>query len=478
MKDIIRHALGVVFLFSFLLFLFLSAIQLKVLHPSFWIQPLAASGVYQQLTSGVGQLQRQIDAGMGKGVLQLEGVITQEKLRQATEENVSRILAYLQGKSKELLLFFPLDEWGLSPALLGQKSFQGISRDTKLDVALGVLGIKPDGIQQMVSGVATVQSYSRWLPLIWVASLILVLVLGVFYFLLGSGIARVAHMGFLFIVSGLIAGLIGVAGGVLGPALMQGTSAWPTWLRELGTRLLTQFFSLGTVIGFLVAGIGVVVFFLAKKMYEPVKSKEQKTSKKAQVAKFVAGVALGSLILFLIFGGLVGSLVLKFNNTSQSSKNTPSNTTALPFTMRPPQGWETVAPDKSKRELLHFESRVLDKETVAGGSVTTNAIVLVKATGNYKSLSDFVDKYKATGANTRGYRLIDASSQTVQGQESYRMEFTFLTTVQKNEITVHELDYLFFKDGVSFLAKGFAANTSWSKHARDIQSSLNSFTFN
>src|SRR3989338_969642 len=138
------------------------------------------------------------------------------------------------------------------------------------------------------------------------------------------------------------------------------------------------------------------------------------------------------------------------------------------FTVNAPPGWSALGISGS--QLARFESEEVDIEKVKGGEVTTNAVIIVRATGGYESLDDFYNQYKASGKSVAGYQLINSSNN--------RLEFKFKTKVDGQEITLHELDYLFFKDGISFLVKGFASDAAWGKHAGEIQSALNSFKFN
>lgn len=139
------------------------------------------------------------------------------------------------------------------------------------------------------------------------------------------------------------------------------------------------------------------------------------------------------------------------------------------FTINAPRGWV-----KTGNGLARFESTEVDVDKVDEGSVTTNAIINIKATGSYQSLEDFVDQYKASGSKVRGYQLLD-SATTGNG---YRLELRYVTPVGEKDVTIHELAYLFYKDGVSFLVRGYSTETAWSKHLNEIKPSLNSFKFN
>lgn len=135
------------------------------------------------------------------------------------------------------------------------------------------------------------------------------------------------------------------------------------------------------------------------------------------------------------------------------------------FIIGAPSGWVKV--DSSGSVLARFESPNLDIEEVDGGTITTNAIIVIRATDNYSSLDDFYNQYKNSGSNVKGYQSISSSPN--------RLEFKYQTTVGDTEITIHELNYLFFKDGVSFLVKGYTSDSAWDKNSSLIRPALDSF---
>lgn len=146
------------------------------------------------------------------------------------------------------------------------------------------------------------------------------------------------------------------------------------------------------------------------------------------------------------------------------------------FTILPPSGW--LKYNTSGGELARFESQEIDTEKVAGGEVTTNAVISVKAAPGYTSLNDFISQYKVSGSKAKDYRLLGASARKVAATDGYQMEFTYKKSVGTAEITVREFNLLTFKNGFSFLIKGFTSNSSWQNHAGQIQSALDSFRFN
>ncbi len=152
--------------------------------------------------------------------------------------------------------------------------------------------------------------------------------------------------------------------------------------------------------------------------------------------------------------------------TSKSGGGIPS------FTITAPSGWVKVS--SSGNELAHFESTQIDSEKVDGGTITTNAIINVKATDSYSDLSDFAKQYKASGSKAKNSRLVNTQSL----DSAQVLEFTYQKEISGNPIIIHELVYLYFKDGISFLAKGYSSDSAWGSHSSSIQSSLASFKFN
>lgn len=146
------------------------------------------------------------------------------------------------------------------------------------------------------------------------------------------------------------------------------------------------------------------------------------------------------------------------------------------FTISAPSGWAKYP--VSGTMLARFESQEADTETVKGGEVTSNAVIIVRATDGYDSLDSFVNDYKASGKKVSGYQQQSSSSQHVGGNPGYRLEFSYKSKVGESEIIIRELDYLTFKDGISFLIKGYSANSAWGEHAGEIQSAFGSFKFN
>ncbi|MBI5151305.1 MAG: hypothetical protein HZA34_01895 [Candidatus Pacebacteria bacterium] len=200
-----------------------------------------------------------------------------------------------------------------------------------------------------------------------------------------------------------------------------------------------------------------------------------KTKKPSRIILLIVSVLILAVLGFI--GVRSGVLKLNFsvnkNNQQKSYKMPPS-------TILQPSGWEKIKADTSIGEIARFESKEIDTEQKDGGSFTTNAVIKVRVAAQYKSLDDFFNTYKATavnGAPEKQFQIIAASPIEVNGSKGYLLETIFYTEIKSKNIRVHQLDYLFYKDGVSFLIEGYSSNDSWSKHEAEIRTALQSFRF-
>jgi len=332
MRHIFRHAVGIFFLFFFLLFLLATTLRFELLQTRFWTTAFEKSGVYEEMVTGVNTLQKQIDASPIKGRFQLKSVITKERLQEVVTGNIDRLIVYLHGTTKELRLFLPLNEWNLPPQVLNTPILKGLTKDTELASALKAFAVPPETANMIITTLATVQKILMWLPAVWLGLLAVVVGLGIGYFLLGTGPARFVGMGFLLTAAGLIEGLISVAGITITNLMMtQSSVQWPGWIRVLTTNLIEQFFAMGKTVGFLVSGIGFVLWIGSIALMKQGVLKEKSKVKEGLFKKIfheLAGVVLGVLILILTLAGIIysmgGKLGLSITSNSSGASNQPT----------------------------------------------------------------------------------------------------------------------------------------------------------
>lgn len=187
------------------------------------------------------------------------------------------------------------------------------------------------------------------------------------------------------------------------------------------------------------------------------------------------------VVLILIFLGFIGvrSGALKLNFTVTKNNQLKDNKIP-PSTISSPSGWEKMKADTSAGEIARFESTEIDTEKIDGGSFATNAVIKVRVAATYKNVDDFFNSYKATaitGPSEKQFQILASSPVEMNGSKGYLLETTFYAEIKSKKILVHQLDYLFYKDGMSFLIEGYSSNDAWKKHEPVIRNSLQSFKF-
>lgn len=135
------------------------------------------------------------------------------------------------------------------------------------------------------------------------------------------------------------------------------------------------------------------------------------------------------------------------------------------FSFLAPSGWLNRT---SASEIAAFGAPEEDIERVDEKQMySVQAVITIRATNSYKNLEGFASEVKASGSRLKDYQLINFTGRTLETK--YKSS--------KDGRTKHELDYFFFKDGVSFLVSGIALDSAWDKRGGEIRSALASFKF-
>ncbi len=521
-KRILRAGLGVVFFFVFLSFLLVGALKFRVLSPSFWKTALDKGGVYQQLqnqiTESLSQSRESVrqqggPTGMSKEMLRLlyiDKELTADRFRELIETNLDRLLGYVNGKSKELVLYLPVKEWDLPVATLGQPALAKLTGQTPVEEVLPLLGMKPEQIKVTVEGLGQIRSVLGYLPIVLVGLLLLTLGIGAGHYFLGVGLTdRISGTAWLLLISGFVAKLIGVgAGSIFEMIAANSKPPMALWMAELGRSLVGQFFNLGATLGLVTGIIGLSVVVVATYLSKKGKIKEEKGLPAGRQEKlgfmkrslaFVLGSTLGLLVLgtalaglIVAFGGKVdlsvGGGSIKLGSQTETEDRTVQ--TIKEETLRLsddvyksekgweinfPAGWEAVKTEKSEGVI---------KKPVAGPTdwamIEVSSLVQGKVadTGNYLKL--FKESLAAGKSGLENPVLVEDPYEEKQ-EETGLTRFVFIIDFDGviAKINMRQRFYMVeyrTQSGVGFVIKARVPVESWGKYEKIIKESVDTFS--
>lgn len=193
MKRFGKIAAGILFVFVFLLFLIVGTVRFELLNSWFVFSSLERNGVYERLPSELAKAlpnDPQLNDEEKEAYAKIVAVIPPEKLQSLFEKNVSSVLNYLNGGSKDITISLSLSDVGIP---LGE------------DITWSLSKTPPQDFRDRM---AVVYGIGNMLFMVWVVLIALLLLLyravgkrillitGIFIVLLG-GVGRL----FLWIVS-------------------------------------------------------------------------------------------------------------------------------------------------------------------------------------------------------------------------------------------------------------------------------------
>lgn len=276
-----RMGLGAIFCLVFLVFLFVSAIRMRVLSPSFWKIAIEKGRVYEQLQTQVVNWRVQIEGSVKKQaggkalpkeaakslapLLAIDKLLTSERFQELIETNLDRLLTYFKEKDKPLVLYLPVTEWKLPVQAMGQPMLSKLSAQTPVEDFLPIMGMNPEKVKSTMEQLAQTKTYLGYLGIVWWGLLILMLCIGVEHFFLGEGLGkRIKGTAWMMAIAGLFAKLVGVgAEKIFGMIATGAKTPLPPWGVALGESLVGQFFSLGATIGLGVGLVGLAIALAA-----------------------------------------------------------------------------------------------------------------------------------------------------------------------------------------------------------------------
>ena len=492
----------------------MNALKFRVLSPTFWKTALDKGGVYQQLQNQIAvslsQSRESVRkqggaAGMPKEMLRLlylDKELTADRFRELIETNLDRLLGYVNGKSKELVLYLPVKEWDLPVAALGQPALSKLTAQTPVEDVLPLLGMKPEQIKATIEGLGQVRSVLGYLTLISVGLLLLTLGIGAGHYFLGVGLVdRISGTAWLLLISGFVAKLIGVgAGNIFEMIAANSKPPMALWMAELGRSLVGQFFNLGATLGLVagIAGLGVVVVvtYLSKK--GKIKEEKERLGFIKRTLAFVLGATLGLVVLGTVFAGLivafggkvdlsVGGGSIKLGSQTEVEGRTvqtiKEETQRLSndvyksekgWEINFPAGWEAVKTEKSEGVIKKPVSGPTDWAMIEVSSLVQGKVA---DTGNYLKL--FKESLAAGKSGLENPVLVEDPYEEKQ-EETGLTRFVFIIDFD-GVIAKRNMRQRFYmieyrtQSGIGFVIKARVPVESWVKYEKIIKESVDTF---
>ena len=289
LRKLFRFFLSTLFIFIFLLFLGLTAVRFRLLNENYWNSALEQADIYavlegkfqdtisQMLTEmnsqeliqvrqayDSGQLTEEERKEAGKlftmidAIESLEDTLGAKEIQNLIEQNISRIVGFLNGKTDKLALYVPLSELGLPPALLANPPLSLMSSDTDVEILISGLS-SPDEAAKAVEQLAKIQGIVKLLPVVLIGLFVLSTLLLVGHHFLGIGkLKQIRGTGGLLFISGLSA--VGIGIGAVQAfifAMNNAEQEISPMLLSVLVNIVEGFFSLGRNVGILVTVVGV-----------------------------------------------------------------------------------------------------------------------------------------------------------------------------------------------------------------------------
>lgn len=258
-----------IFLFVplFLIGVLAATVRFQVLDSNFWLSTFSQNNVYANLADVIKKSAEDrtvVGGGSKTDAKVLTNLISPDNVQDIVSRNLLNLLGFVNGSSKELDIYFPVDKVpkGLLPEGLGV-----ISDTIPITTLLNALNVQGFGPSQL----KVIGSVGFWSTALLVLDFILLLIILVLLYILVVPGRRFVNLG----IGLLLSGLIVLASFVFGETVR--TSAVVQWsasteffqkiLSTFSPIILQKILFLWLFIGAVSVALGVLLFFLKKRVY-------------------------------------------------------------------------------------------------------------------------------------------------------------------------------------------------------------------
>jgi hypothetical protein len=291
MRKFGRYIVAILFQFSFAALLLLITIRFQILNPDFLISSLRSAGAYEQSVTlfkeylgntvkeelkaaGLDELpieQRQL---LENEIMELTSAIEADEVQDLVETNIYRFYSYMNSEAGDIVLYFPIQTWGLPELITSQEPYSQLTENTTLDSVMGI-----ESANDARTQLSQTKEYIKLVRSFWFIPLILSVLLLIFNYLLSTSPGKVKSSAWLLIVSGIYTLLM------CGTAYV-GSNEFVERMATYGEPILLM---MGTIVPHLIISIiylwmkiafGMIVAGVAILIFELVRTKSNENKKK------------------------------------------------------------------------------------------------------------------------------------------------------------------------------------------------------
>ncbi len=368
MRGLTRFLFAVVFLVLFPLFLITHAVRTTLLSEPFWQQTIKPSGISQEVITNIEKLQQGLRTG--------DAPPTEEEVDLVIGQNINRIVGYITGSEKKLLLALDLDKLKVPRLIRSSSMLSSFSENTDVETLIPYFIQDPKQQTTILDALRTVQIAGSLTPILWFISLIGMIgsLIGLF-FLGGNLRSKLQVTAAVVFVAGLTSVIAAFAGASAVTGIVASTTGFPVWLTGILKGVSEGFFVPGKWWGAATAVLGFVGLLLVGRLPEEKVVSKKTTTTHGKKAFIIAGAIVLLILVVLAFksGALEFSATVSKNGVSTQSGDSKladvqklidePYDTGFGWSIRHPQGWEITKSDA--QQTAAFSRRINVKQNPA-----------------------------------------------------------------------------------------------------------------
>jgi hypothetical protein len=263
MKNLLKTILVIIFIPAFTITVIAALVKFQLLSPKFWKNSLSEHHAYKDLSQTIKTLAESSTVkggGNPRDIKILTDVMTPELIQDFTERNITNILDYANGKRPDLVAYIPLDK---IPKSLAPKSV-GLNQEELPFASL----LSKFNIGQNSIPFTQIAYFGRSVNYILIFSSVISLLIAIVLFALTDSGKHFFSIGIMFLLSGALVILLNRVLSWINVSMTKNTIPDPNFgtamLKIIGPVILSEFLKPWSIIGAILVGIGIVIFFLKK----------------------------------------------------------------------------------------------------------------------------------------------------------------------------------------------------------------------